>query len=89
MFKLILPIASGSNETVEDNTESTITKPFYKTPYFISHMSSVEHFISTTPEKLDWIQTSLLYRNYSGHDLRNFILWDAENIKSYFFTPIY
>ena len=84
IFKLILPTVSRSNETTEDNIESTTTKPFYKTPYFISHISSVEHFISTTPEELDWIQSSFLYKNYSGQDLRNSILWDAENIRDYF-----
>jgi uncharacterized protein YjbI with pentapeptide repeats len=84
MFKLILPIMTGDNDTMEDNIESAITKPFYKTPYLISHLGSVEHFISTMPEKLDWTQTSFLYRNYSGQDIRNSILWDAENIRGYF-----
>ena len=84
IFKLILPIMAPSYEATEDNIESTTTKPFYKTPYFISHISSVEHFISTTPEELDWIQSSFLYKNYSGQDLRNSILWDAENIRDYF-----
>ena len=84
IFKLISPIVTGNYETTEDNIEPTTTKPFYKTPSFISHMSSVERFISTMPEKLDWTQTSFLYKNYSGSDLRNSILWDAENIKSYF-----
>jgi|TARA_Y100000310_G_scaffold142172_1_gene141617 uncharacterized protein YjbI with pentapeptide repeats len=84
IFKLISPVVTGNYETTEDNIEPTTTKPFYKTPSFISHMSSVEHFISTMPEKLDWRQDSFLYKNYSGSDLRNSILWDAENIKSYF-----
>ena len=53
-------------------------------PTFISHMSSVEHFISTTPEKLDWTKSNFLYKNHSGQDLRNYILFDAENIKSHF-----
>ena len=53
-------------------------------PSFISHMSSVDRFISTMPEKLDWRQTNFLYKNYSGQDLRNLIFWDSEYIKSHF-----
>ena len=79
MFKLIIPILTTNHETIVDMTEMSLSKSSYK-PSNITP----KDFLATMPEELDWSQESLLYRNYSGQDLRNLILWDAENLKHYF-----